>query len=132
MEAPPPPPVAGTDAGAVFVLESKGGLFATHHCNNIETTKLKKFKFFFCFFFLEIIFASTYFPSMLKMVHVGRVVECRELVARGVPLDDGHCRADDLDASVRVPWHGMGPRPRLLDGVGRRHLLLLLPHVQGP
>nr|XP_018678279.1 PREDICTED: probable GABA transporter 2 isoform X3 [Musa acuminata subsp. malaccensis] len=72
----PPPP----DAGAAFVLESKGG----------------------------------------------------ELVARGVPSHDGDRRPHNPDAAVRIPRAGLGGGAGGADGRGRRHLLRLHPHVQGP
>lgn len=53
-------------------------------------------------------------------------------MARGVPPDNGNSGADDTDSAIRVQRAGMGPRAPLPHGDGGGHLLLLLPHVQGP
>lgn len=55
----------------------------------------------------------------------------RDVVARGVPFDDGDSGAHFTDAAVRFPGAGVGARVRLLDGDGGGDLLLILSHVIG-
>jgi hypothetical protein len=52
-------------------------------------------------------------------------------VARGVSFNDCNSGAHDTNSAIRVQRIGVGVRVLLLNGDGHRHLLLLLPHVQG-
>jgi hypothetical protein len=53
------------------------------------------------------------------------------MVACGVSSDDGNSVANDTDSTVRLKRVRVGTRLLLLNTYGGRHLLLLLPHVQG-
>lgn len=114
MPEPPNPqpflddgPDSPRDAGAVFVLESKGS----------TSPPPPRFPFF-----------DFKLIKNLTCVCVGLI---RAVVARRVPSDYGDSGADDPDAAVRFPRAGMAGRVPLLDRHGSRDVLLLLPHVEG-
>jgi hypothetical protein len=114
-------PEAGADAGAAFVLESKG-THAIAHPGRL--------------FLVPGYFGQ--FDRFQSRRRARRLMSgsirwwCRDVVARGVPPDDGDRRPDGVDAPLRAPRGrvGGGPHPALRHG--RRHLLRVLPHVPRP
>lgn len=105
----PPKDPALADAGAAFVLESKGLFgFATHphHCR------------------------WTGFAMILTKVPAKNPF-CRDLVACWLPSHDGHRRADDTNAAVCFKGDGMDRGAGVINGGGCRDVLCLFSHVQG-
>lgn len=88
------------DAGAAFVLQSKGAKTGP------------PFLSFFCF-------------SLYSYIYI-----CRRMVACGFPFDDGDRGTHHSDVALCFQRVGMGIGVLVLNGDGCRHLLLLLPHVQ--
>lgn len=104
------------DAGAVFVLESKGDNWSLLHIIYVYL-----FSLFNAFLSCRLLNLKIYLWMVMK----------REMVARRVSSDDGDSGPDDTDAAVRIQGIGMGFGVLLFDGYGSGDLLLLLSHVEG-
>lgn len=111
-EPPDPQPLLGarreSDAGAVFVLQSKG-----------QTPALPTGRLINCIFEIPI------------CIFTWCVCKYRAVVACGVPSDDVDSGTHNTDAAVRVQRAGVGAGVPVPDHHGPGHLLLLLPHVEG-
>lgn len=126
------------DAGAAFVLESKGNSLT--HSSSLFIYIVWTEQFFvlsnqmMASSWIVLMWSEVYTcfaSSWLIIMSCFILIEYRWMVARGFSLNDGDRRANDTDAAVRVQRNGMGSWGVLPHCDGCRHFLLLLPYVEG-